>query len=63
MATSLGQVAVLLRSTIPSVGFKAREAIPVLYDLEGMSRMAVPVVSEPVPCMSARCPVWRSTGT
>jgi hypothetical protein len=59
MATSLGQVAVLFRSTMPNVGLSAREAIPVLYDLEGMSRMAVPVVSEPVPCKLARCDQCR----
>jgi hypothetical protein len=49
MATSLGQVAVLFRSTMPSVGLSALEAMPVLKDLLGMSRMAVPVVSDPVP--------------
>jgi hypothetical protein len=48
--TSLGQVAVFIMSTIPRVGLSAREAIPVLKDLEGMSRIAVPVVSDPVPC-------------
>ena len=52
MATSLGQVAVLFRSTMPSVGLSALLAMPVLYDLDGMSRMAVPVVSEPVPWAS-----------
>lgn len=49
ICTSLGQVAVFIMSTIPSVGFNARDAIPVLNDLEGISRMAVPVVSDPVP--------------
>ena len=38
-------------STIPRVGFKARLAMPVLKDLEVMSRIAVPVVSEPVPAV------------
>lgn len=38
-------------STIPSVGFIARLAIPVLKLSEVMSRMAVPVVSEPVPAV------------
>lgn len=38
-------------STIPSVGFIARLAMPVLKDIEGISRMAVPVVSEPVPAV------------
>lgn len=49
IATSRGHVAVLFKSTIPNVGLSAREAIPVLNDFEGISRMAVPVVSEPVP--------------
>ena len=38
-------------STIPSTGFRARLAIPVLNDLLVMSSMAVPVVSEPVPAV------------
>lgn len=38
-------------STIPSMGFIARLAIPVLNDIDVMSRMAVPVVSEPVPAV------------
>lgn len=48
-ATSDGHDAVLRRSTIPKVGLSAREAIPVLNCREGISRIAVPVVSEPVP--------------
>jgi hypothetical protein len=44
-------VAVLLISTIPSVGLSALEAIPVLKALEGISKMAVPVVSDPVPAV------------
>lgn len=49
MATSFGHVAVFNRSTIPKVGLRARDAIPVLNLRDGMSRMAVPVVSDPVP--------------
>ena len=36
---------------MPSVGFSAREAMPVLKDFEVMSKIAVPVVSEPVPAV------------
>jgi hypothetical protein len=42
---------VLNVSTIPNVGFKARLAMPVLKDLLVISRIAVPVVSEPVPAV------------
>ena len=45
------QVRVLIVSTIPRVGFSARLAIPVLKFIEVMSRIAVPVVSEPVPAV------------
>lgn len=38
-------------STIPRTGFMARFAMPVLKDIEVISRMAVPVVSEPVPAV------------
>lgn len=38
-------------STIPRTGFIARLAIPVLKFLEAMSKIAVPVVSEPVPAV------------
>lgn len=38
-------------TTIPSTGFIARLAIPVLNEREGISRIAVPVVSEPVPAV------------
>lgn len=51
MATSFGHVAVLLVSTIPKVGLSARDAMPVLNDIDVMSQMAVPVVSEPVPAV------------
>ncbi len=44
-------VRVLRVSTIPSTGLSARLAIPVLKAIEVMSRMAVPVVSEPVPAV------------
>jgi hypothetical protein len=36
---------------MPRTGFMARFAMPVLNDLEVMSRIAVPVVSEPVPAV------------
>ena len=36
---------------MPSVGFKARDAMPVLKDRDVISRIAVPVVSEPVPAV------------
>ena len=38
-------------STIPRTGFIARLAMPVLKFLEVMSKIAVPVVSEPVPAV------------
>lgn len=38
-------------TTIPNTGFSARLAMPVLKDRDVMSRMAVPVVSEPVPAV------------
>lgn len=38
-------------STIPSLGFNALFAMPVLKALEVMSTMAAPVVSEPVPAV------------
>lgn len=36
---------------MPSIGFIARFAIPVLNDMDVMSRIAVPVVSDPVPAV------------
>ena len=42
---------VLRVSTIPNVGFIARLAMPVLKDLLVISKIAVPVVSEPVPAV------------
>ena len=51
MCTAVGQVSVFSVSTIPRTGFIARLAIPVLKFLEVMSRIAVPVVSEPVPAV------------
>ncbi len=36
---------------MPKTGFRARLAIPVLKEREVMSRIAVPVVSEPVPAV------------
>ncbi len=38
MCTAVGHVSVLNVSTIPRVGFNARLAMPVLKDLEVMSR-------------------------
>ena len=38
-------------STIPRMGFIARPTIPVLKFLEVMSKIAAPVVSEPVPAV------------
>ena len=51
MCTAVGQVSVFSVSTIPRMGFIARLAIPVLKFLEAMSRIAVPVVSDPVPAV------------
>ena len=51
MCSSLEHDRVLIVSTMPSVGFIARFAIPVLNDIEVISRIAVPVVSEPVPAV------------
>ena len=51
MWTAVGHVSVLYVSTIPSVGLRARFAMPVLKDLLVISSMAVPVVSEPVPAV------------
>ena len=42
---------VKINTTMPSTGFSARLAIPVLKDREVMSSIAVPVVSEPVPAV------------
>jgi hypothetical protein len=49
--TLRGHVSVFRLSTIPSIGLSAREAMPVLKRSEGMSTMADPVVSEPVPAV------------
>ena len=38
-------------STIPSVGLRLRWAIPVFARLETRSKIAVPVVSDPVPAV------------
>ena len=51
MWTAVGQESVLRMSTMPNTGLRAREAMPVLKDLEVMSTMAAPVVSEPVPAV------------
>lgn len=49
--TAVGQLSVFNVSTIPRAGFRARFAIPVLNFIDGMSKMAVPVVSDPVPAV------------
>lgn len=49
--TAEGMVRVLSGSQIPRVGFRFRWAIPVLAFLETRSKIAVPVVSEPVPAV------------
>jgi hypothetical protein len=36
---------------MPSIGLRARLAMPVLNFLEGISNIAVPVVSDPVPAV------------
>lgn len=51
MCTAVGHESVLYVSTMPSVGLMEREAMPVLKESEVMSRIAVPVVSEPVPAV------------
>jgi hypothetical protein len=51
ICTAVGQDSVLNVSTTPRLGFNARLAMPVLKDLEVISRIAVPVVSEPVPAV------------
>lgn len=51
MWTSVGHVSVASVSTIPSVGRRALFAIPVLNLRCGISTIAVPVVSEPVPAV------------
>lgn len=42
---------VLIGSQIPRVGLRLRWAMPVLAFLETRSKIAVPVVSEPVPAV------------
>jgi hypothetical protein len=51
ICTCVGQVSVFSASTIPSIGFRARLAMPVLKFLDVMSTIAAPVVSEPVPAV------------
>lgn len=51
MGIPLEQDRVFNVSTMPRTGFSARFAIPVLNDIDVMSRIAVPVVSEPVPAV------------
>jgi hypothetical protein len=62
MCSSREQLSVLRTSTMPSSGLSARFAIPVLKFMLVMSRIAVPVVSEPVPAVVGTG--WMSgTGT
>src|SRR3569833_861248 len=49
--TAAGMVAVLRGTQRPSVGLRFRCAMPVLARLETKSKMAVPVVSLPVPAV------------
>lgn len=49
--TAAGMVRVLSGSQMPIVGFRLRWAMPVLARLETRSKIAVPVVSEPVPAV------------
>ena len=51
MCTAVGQVSVFSVSTIPRTGFIERLAMPVLKFLEVISKIAVPVVSDPVPAV------------
>jgi hypothetical protein len=51
MWTSVGQLSVFAVSTTPNIGLRARFAIPVLKAREVTSKIAVPVVSEPVPAV------------
>lgn len=51
MCTAIGHVSVFRVSTIPRTGFISRLDIPVLKFLEVISKIAVPVVSEPVPAV------------
>lgn len=64
MCTAVGQVSVFNVSTIPRIGLMARFAIPVLKFREVMSRIAVPVVSDPVPAVvgTVRMVSWRLAG-
>ncbi|KAF7174493.1 hypothetical protein CNMCM6106_008935 [Aspergillus hiratsukae] len=49
--TAEGMVRVLSGSQMPRVGLRLRCAMPVLAFLDTRSKMAVPVVSEPVPAV------------
>lgn len=51
MCTCVGQLSVFAVSTTPKTGLRARFAIPVLNAREVTSKMAAPVVSEPVPAV------------
>jgi hypothetical protein len=51
ICTALGHESVFIGSTMPRSGRNALLAMPVLKLRDGMSRIAVPVVSEPVPAV------------
>ena len=51
MWTDVGQLSVFAVSTTPNTGLRARLAIPVLKAREVTSKIAAPVVSEPVPAV------------
>lgn len=51
MCSSVGQLSVFAVSTTPNTGLRARFAIPVLKAREVTSKIAAPVVSEPVPAV------------
>jgi hypothetical protein len=51
MCTAVGQLSVLAVSTTPKTGLSARFAMPVLKAREVTSKMAAPVVSDPVPAV------------
>ena len=55
ICTAFGHESVFIGSTMPSSGLNALLAMPVLKLRDGMSRIAVPVVSEPVPAV-----VWSN---
>lgn len=61
MWTATGHVSVLRGSTMPSKGRRARLAMPVFADVAEWSKMAVPVVSDPVPAVVGTAMSGRRT--